>query len=136
MSFDIFLSCMNNNGAETFKRQVAQEILGRGAVKVAGDFSHVEYPDGSASSIIGEEDEDIDGLMFNHSGGDTFFERMWELADRTGSIIFWPGDGAPVAVTREEMLQYIPKDDDGQPMEPQFVVKNGKELQDVIYETS
>ena len=136
MSFDIFLDCVNNNGTQTFKRQVAQEILGRGAVDEASALYQVEYPDGSASSVIGEEDEDIDGLMFNHSGGDTFFERLWELADRTGSIIYWPGDDTPVAVTREEMLQHIPRDDEGHQMEPQFVVANGKELQQVIYETS
>jgi len=136
MSFDIFLSCMNNDGAQTFKRQVAQEVLGRGAVNEASALYNVEYPDGSGSSVIGEEDEDIDGLMFNHSGGDTFFERLWELADRTGSIIFWPGEDTPVAVTRPDMLQHIPRDDEGRPMDPQFVVKNGKELQEVIYETS
>lgn len=136
MSFDIFLACLNNGDMQAFKRELAQEILGRGAVDEGGALERVEYPDGSGSDVYCDEGTDnLSGAMFNHSGGDTFFERLWELADRTGSMIFWPGDGSPVAVTRPEMLPYIPKNEDGEPMEPQFVVKNGKELQDAIAET-
>jgi hypothetical protein len=137
MSFDIFFDCINNDGGKTFKRQLAQEILGRDAIKPADALlSSVAYPDGSGSEVYCSKDEDLDGMMFNHSGGDTFFERLWELADRTGSMIFWPGDGVPVAVTRPELLQHLPKSEAGDEMEPQFVVRNGKELQEAIYGAS
>jgi len=134
MAFDIFLSCMKNGQTSTFKRSLAQEILGRGAVDQAGALFQVEYADGSGSSVYCDEGEDLDGAMFNHSGGDTFFERLWELADRTHSIIVWPGYGIPVAITRSEMLPHLwMKPEEMEP--PPFVVLNGKELQEAIAAT-
>ena len=136
MSFDIFLNCLNNAGKKTFKRELAQGILGRDAIRPTKVLSgNVEYPDGSGSAVYCSDGEELDHMMFNHSGGDTFFERLWELADRSGSMIYWPGYGIPRAVTRPEMLQHLPKDfEDKEP--PPFVVRNGGELVDAISRTS
>jgi hypothetical protein len=136
MSFDIFLTCLNNAGVMTFKRQLAEEVLGREAVRPEKVLlGGVEYPDRSGSAVYCSEGEDLGHLMFNHSGGDMFFERLWELADRSGSMIYWPGYGFPRAVTRPEMLQHLPKDlEDIEP--PPFVVRNGRELVDAMNRTS
>lgn len=91
MAFDIFLSCLKDEGTGTFKRSLAQEIFGREAVKETNALFYVEYPDGGGSCVYCSEDEDLNHMMFNHAGGDSFFERLWELADRSHSMIFWPG---------------------------------------------
>ena len=100
------------------------------------DFMRVEFPDGSGSDIylgslrknresmielgeISEADpfprdrgdpEDLESLMFNHGGGDMFFQAMYELADRTQSVIFWPSEGPSTVVTNESVLKELPED--------------------------
>ncbi len=131
MAFDIFIACMDNGKSGTFKRALAAEILGRDSVNTKDPLWEVEYRDGSGSCVYCAETEDIDGMMFNHSGGDTFFQRLWELADSTGSMIFWPDSLRSIAVTRSAFVQYL-DEDIPERERPPFVVSNGKELQYAI----
>jgi hypothetical protein len=134
MGFDLFLKCFREGEKATFKRELFEEIIGRGAVDARPPLSTVEYADGSGGEIYGadsKEDEEIDHLMFAHFSGDTLMARLWELADRTGSCFIWPSDGRCLAVTRVETVGHIPAGlvgDHG----PPFVVHSGDELDYVI----
>lgn len=64
----------------------------------------VEYPDGSGGSIYCSHYEDEGHIMFNHCGGDAFFNDMYELARRTRSIIFWP-DAEPFYLYTDESVR-------------------------------
>ena len=61
--------------------------------KDPGDV-RVEYPDNSGGSIYtGYADDDpaqSSNFMFNHCGGPSFWADLYELADRSKSVIFWP----------------------------------------------
>lgn len=131
MSFDIFLSCVRDGEPSTFKRALAHEILAKGASDADESLEEISYPDGGAE-VFCDEADDVDGISFNHAGGATFFERLWELADRTGSMIFWPGGGQSVAVTRADMLPHLPEDLPGGDGSPAAVVGNAKALEDLI----
>jgi len=80
MSFDIHLQCYRNGEAATFKRALVQKIFGRDAVDLRLPLTAVFYPDGSGGA---DEEDDIYSLMFNHCGGATFCDRLYELAHRT-----------------------------------------------------
>src|SRR5690348_6146281 len=91
MGFAIYLQCYRNGESATFKRAVVEEIFGRDAVDLRLPLTNVTYPDGSGAQIIGAyEEDDINSLMFNHFGGPTFYDRLYELAHRTRSCLLWP----------------------------------------------
>jgi len=130
MSFDIYLQCMRNKEPATFKRSLAEDIMNRGAIAPELPLMNISYPDGSCVAYI-DEDEDIDGVSFDHFGGDTFYQRLWELADMTGSFLFWPDLGRKMAVTRANVIQHI-DDDTVEGHGPPYIVSSGKELEDAI----
>jgi hypothetical protein len=132
VSFDIFLQCCRNGEPATFKRSVVAEIFGPHAYGDP-DFSNVTFPDGSGSCIYVDPGEDIDGMMFNHCGGDDFFQALYELADRTKSVIFWPDTRPSSAITDEATLAYLPPSFVDGRMGPVQLVHSGRELQAYIF---
>lgn len=132
MSFDIFLQCVRNGEPATFKRSVVAEIFGPHAYGDS-DFSNVTFPDGSGSCIYVARDEDIDGMGFNHCGGDQFFEALYRLADVTKSVVFWPDTRPSTAITDEATRSHLPGNLEEGGMGPARVVRNGRELRDYIF---
>jgi hypothetical protein len=131
VSFDIFLQCVRDGMRAAFKRSLFEEIFSRGAIDPQLPLIHVGYSDGHAEIYGADEGEDIGHLMFSHCGGATFFAALYELADRSGSMIFWPSLGRSMAVTRTETIAHLPEDM-GE-MGPPYVVSDGHELQDCIF---
>ena len=131
----VMLTCVRNGEPHRYDRALAEEILYRDIVDDEYTKHYdVRYADGG-TNITWEDGETIDGMSFSNYGGATVFDRIWELADRTGSMIMWIGWGVPRAVTRPDMLQHLPKEMENEEPEP-FVVLNGKELLDIIVSTS
>lgn len=132
MAFDIFLQCYRNGEPATFKRSVVDEIF---APYAFGDpeLTMVTFPDGSGSCLYLDQGDDIQGMMFNHCGGDEFFEALYQLAARTKSVILWPEAGpASSVITDPETWKHLPEfwhDGSGPPR----VVKSGLEVQDCIF---
>ena len=131
MSFDIFLVCMRNGEPATFKRTLAEEVMNRGAIDPDLPLLNITYADGGGGVAYIDEDEDIDSVSFDHFGGDTFYNRLWDLMDRTGSFLFWPAVGRKLAVTRPEIVSHI-DEDTVEDLGPAFIVRSGKELEDAI----
>jgi hypothetical protein len=130
MSMDLFLTCARDGKGSTFKRALLEEIMGRGAIDPKYPLTRVRYADG-ASEIDAGEGEDIETVSFLHFGGETFFDRLWELADRTSSYFVWPDEERSLAVTRPDMIAKI----DPHTIEslgPAYIVRSGKELGDAI----
>jgi hypothetical protein len=128
MGFDIFIQRCRNGERAMFKRELVQEIFGRYAVDPPPHFQGATYLDGRAEIFGADEGDEIDGLMCSHFSGMTFYEALYELADRTGSVIFWPSDGPWAAVTKEATLAHSPPgafDRDGR---PPSVVGSAREL--------
>lgn len=131
MSMELFLECKRDGETASFKRSLFEEIMGRGAVAPQFPLTGVEYADGGALEIDGGEDDDITSLTFSRFGGDTFFDRLWELADRTGSFLWWPGMDRQLAATRDDVANQIDADMVDE-MGPPYVVANGKELAEAV----
>ena len=131
----IYINCLRNGEPHQFERALAEEIFYRGRVDEEPPRHYdVCYADGGANLVWGDS-EMLDGISFYYCGGWTFFDRVWEFADRTGSMISWIGWGIPRAVTRPDMLQHLPKEMENEEPEP-FVVPNGKELAEIVASTS
>jgi hypothetical protein len=62
----------------TWKRSVVEEIFASCVTDRdhAHHFVRVAFPDGGGSDIYLGKDDNIDGLMFNHSGGRGFFDAL------------------------------------------------------------
>ncbi|HUO93705.1 MAG TPA: hypothetical protein VMU22_12320, partial [Rhizomicrobium sp.] len=101
MSMDLFLQCARDGEPSMFPRALFEEVMSRGAIDPEFPLSEVLYVDGGCREIDGGERDAISSLSFAHFGGDIFFDRLWELADRTGSYLMWPGDPS-IAVTRSD----------------------------------
>src|SRR5258708_810802 len=94
MSFDIFLTHFKNGEVTTFKRAVFDQLFGVFAVGPREHrFMRVQFPDGGGADIYVDDEGDLAGMMFNHCGGDSFYDALYELIRQTGSVVFWPGVG-------------------------------------------
>jgi hypothetical protein len=90
--------------------EVVTEILARDA-KDPDYLYFFEYPDGGgAGEVFGLVERRDQGLMFAHFGGRTFMARMFEIAHRTRSLIYWTGGAArpPYGVTHEDLVEAVP----------------------------
>jgi hypothetical protein len=138
MSFDIYLQCFRSGECTYFKREIFEAIFLPHSKYVAvyrkdPSFLRVDYPDGSGSDIYCGHDADINHLTFNHGGGEPLFESMYELAKRTRSVIYWPGDTPCAVVTEESTRNDLPDDFPDRHIAP--VVRSGADIIKVI-ETS
>jgi hypothetical protein len=133
MSSDIFLACLRGEGTEKFTRALFEEIFGRHAIDPDLPFTSVTYADGGAE-VYRAEDDETDGVGFNHFGGDTFFAALYELALRTRSVIYWPeNDGAWAAVAESATIALLPDGFEREGPRAVRVVRSGRKLQDVYY---
>jgi hypothetical protein len=82
----LYFICCRNHESASFKRGLFEEIFSRGAFIPSSRFSDIEYEDGFTDVCIKDDDE-IDGMSFRRSWGDTFIANMLDLADRTGAFI-------------------------------------------------
>jgi hypothetical protein len=101
----IFFLCFRDRESAFFGRQLFVEVFSRGAFIPASRFSNIEYADGYTDVFI-KDDEEISGLSFNRSWGDTFIRNLLELADRTGSCII--DTDRNVIVTDLAVVDHIP----------------------------
>jgi hypothetical protein len=136
MSMSLHLVCIEGEGQFTFSRAIAREILSRGAVSPEDVLEYrVDYPDGGGGAeVYCEDGVELNEISFNRFGGETFFDRVWELADRIGAVIFWPAPGPSNAVTRTEVIERLPsyfREEENIPV----VVHNGRELYNAIEES-
>ena len=105
MSFDIYLQCFRNGECAYFKREIFEAIFLPHSQHVDAyrndpSFLRVDYPDGSGSDIYCGHEADINHLTFNHGGGTTLFQAMYELAKQTRSVIYWPSETSGAVLTR------------------------------------
>lgn len=110
MSFDIFVQCFRDGEAVTFKRAIFDEIFDRFAVTREAKFMRVEFPDGGGADIYVDEGDALDSVMFNHCGGDAFFDALYQLADRVKGIIYWADEAPCSAITDAAVLEHLPED--------------------------
>ena len=133
MSFDIHLQCYRNGESATFKRALVEEVFGRDAIDLRLPLTDVRYPDGSGGQIFGaDEEDDINSLMFNHCGGATFYDRLYELAHRTRSVLLWPFGKPLCAVTGENTIEDLNPAFLQEPLGPPIFVTSGRELAEGI----
>lgn len=118
MSFDIFLQCFRKGEPESVPRALFESIFLPHAVpaeayKKDPGYMVVEYPDNSGASIYtsyGDDDPAQAGsFMFNHCGGESFWRDLYELADRSKSIIYWPSEKSIYVYTDEAVVKDVPE---------------------------
>ncbi len=133
MSFDIFLQCFENGEPKYFERSLFKEVFERHATSLDAALTRVVYADGGAQIFGTEEGESLEGLTFNHAGGDTFFAAVLELAARTGSVLYWPGEPPCIAAADPGVVEHLPADMVEQ-LGPVCIVRTGDQLRDFILE--
>jgi hypothetical protein len=131
VSFDLFVQRFQHGAVATFSRSLLDEVFGRGAIRATLPLKAVEYPDGSHAEIYAKDGEELSSFMLSHFGGETVFERVFELADRTGSIIYWPDVRPALAVTKSGVIEHVPQDCLSS-IGPAEIVANAKALMDYI----
>ncbi|HKX06956.1 MAG TPA: hypothetical protein VJN67_02125 [Stellaceae bacterium] len=132
MGLDLFLHCYRKGEPATFKRALAEEILSRDAIDYRPPLHDVTYADGSRAQITGADDEDVHDLMFTHCRPGTFLERLYELANRTRSVVLWPFGSPESAVTDTETIAEVPSAFREEPFGPPFIVGSGREIYEAI----
>ncbi|MGO9007451.1 MAG: hypothetical protein ACLQIQ_09660 [Beijerinckiaceae bacterium] len=109
MGFELFVKCVRNKELSRYDRKIAERIFNRDAIDPTIPLTGVQYADGSAE-IYGAEHDPMSGVMLAHFSGETVLERALELADETGSLIFWPGHPPLAAITNLALLDHLPDD--------------------------
>lgn len=135
MGLDIFVQCCRNGERAMFSRDLVEEIFGRYALDPPPHLQGATYLDGRAEIYGADKHEEIDHLMCTHSWGTTFFEALYELADRTKSVIYWPGGDIWAAVTDPATLVHLPPGAFDKNGEPPAVIADGQELHALIFGT-
>lgn len=131
MSFDIFLQCFRDGEPKSIPRDVFEAIFlphcqDASAYRRDPSFLRVDYPGGSGSDIYCGKDTDIASLMFNHGGGAPLFQSMYELAQQTRSVIYWPGETPCAVLTEEATRKDLPEDFPDRDVAP--VVHSGADI--------
>jgi hypothetical protein len=116
MSLDLFIVCFRKGEPAPYDREIFDRIFlshfdrpeerkrDRGYVQVT-------FPDGSRSDIgISYDGPNINCVSFNHFGGNALCDAMYDLADRSSSIIIWPSPESFTAVTNEAVVKDLPKE--------------------------
>jgi hypothetical protein len=133
MGLDIYLYCFRDEEPATFKRALAEEILSRDAIDYRPPLTYVSYPDGSRAEIFStDEGVDIHNLMFGHCVGATFWDRLYELAERTRSLVMWHFGSPLCAVTNAENIADLHPAFREEPFGPPFVVTSGRGIYEAI----
>jgi hypothetical protein len=78
-----------------------------------------------------EEERGMSHMMFNHCGGDAFFQAMYTLADRTNSMINWPNVPAIFVFPSEEARKHV-MDGIIEEGDRVLIVRSGAEIIDAI----
>ena len=128
MGFEVFTTRFRNKETAPYATAIVERIFMRDAIDPTTPLAFVEYADGVAE-IYGAEDDMTDGIMIAHFSSRTVLERLFELADETGSLIFWPSEDNCSVVTKAEWLDHLP--DDMLQIEP-VVVSNVDELMEAM----
>jgi hypothetical protein len=110
VSFEIFLQCYRNGEPATFKRTILDETFGlRDTSRNRRPWCFkVDYPDGGGADVYADDGDDQQGIMFSRCGGGMFFDALYQLADVTKSVVFWPYKSPAVAVTNETTVAHLP----------------------------
>lgn len=133
MGLEIYLYCYRKCEPATFKRALAEEILSRGAIDYRLPLYNVNYADGSGAEIFSpDEGTEIHSLMFGHCGGARFLDSLYELAERTRSLVMWHFGSPLCAVTHAEDIPDLPMGIREEPFGPPFVVASGREIYEAI----
>jgi hypothetical protein len=105
VSFDLFIDRFEAGrslgaGAKTFER-----VFGLHSTAVDDKFSRLSFSDGGgADAYFGESG----AYMFNHFGGEEFFEHLFCFLRESRGIAYWPGEGCSAAVADESVLGELP----------------------------
>lgn len=130
MSFDIFMHAFRDGEPAKFKRAMFDEVFGASLTANEDGFASAAFPDDSGGQMFFGDGDEIDGVMFNHCGGEAFSNAMYELMKRTGSVIFWPGSGGYVVADRAVVAHLPPGMMDES--DKLTVVSSGPEIFDAI----
>jgi|SRR5579862_8321478 len=116
MSLDLFIVCFRKGEPAPYDRAIFDRIF-------LPHFDHAErrqpdhgsvqvtFADGSRSDIgISYDGPNINCVSFGHFGGAALFDAMYELADRSSSIICWPSPESFSAVTNDVVIDDLPEE--------------------------
>ena len=132
MSFDIFVARFQDAKPTQFKRACFEEVFGKFIVERETHFVRLRYPNqGGGAEVYIDDADDIESVMFNHCGGDEFWEGVYQFAKRIDGVIWWPNIEHISAVASADLLRHLPArfvDQDAHPT----VIANGHELVEAI----
>jgi hypothetical protein len=131
MSIDIHLQCFRNGEPATFKRELVEQIFAREASDHRPPLTGVRYADGGAEIYGADNGDDIQSLMFNHFGGKTFFNALYELARETKSVVLMVTESHPIAVADQETIDHLPPGFAS--LSTPAIVSSGRELAAHLY---
>jgi hypothetical protein len=130
MSFDIFVQCFQNGKTSAFKRSVFDEIFGPHVIR-RNPVLKIAYADGGGAEIYIDDAAEIESIMFNHCGGDAFFEDLYELLKRARGVVYWSDLPPNCAIPDEEVMAELP-DDFVKAVKGPSIVHNGKGIVEAI----
>ncbi len=132
MSVPIFFQRYQKGEAVPFRRSEITAVLGSAAVMDGENITAIRFSDSDGGEVYGTDTDTFEQLSFDEGMGEKFFDALWRIADTTGAFIYWLGDGACSAVTREDVVPHLPADivaDVG----PVRVVGSGAEIEEAVY---
>lgn len=132
MSFDIFVARFHDAESIAFKRASFEEVFGKFVAEKQINFLRLRYPNqGGGAEVYINDAEEIRSVMFNHCGGDEFWEGVYQFAKKIEGVIWWPNIDHISAVANADVLRHLPArfvDQDAHPT----VIANGRELVEAI----
>ena len=130
MSFDIFVQCFENGEPKAFKRSIFDDIFGPRVVR-RKPVLKIAYPDSGGADIYIADADEIESIMFNHCGGDAFFEDRYELLKRARAVVYWSDLPPNCAIPDKEVMAEL-SDDFIKSVKGPSVVHNGKGIVEAI----
>ena len=131
MSFDIFVIKFKDKKVVRFKRSIFEDIFGRYVIRRESRFMRIAYPDDGGADIYVQDGEEIGSAMFNHCGGDMFFQDLYDFMERAELALYW-ADLAPCCAIPNKAMMADLSADFLESVHTPSIVHNGKEITEAI----
>jgi hypothetical protein len=109
VSFDMFVDTFEAGRSVGASAEVFARIFGPHLTATDGKSEHLRL----SFSKGGGADAYVDGsggCMFNHFGGDQFFECLFRFLQEIRGVAYWPAEGCSAAVADDLVLLELPAD--------------------------
>jgi hypothetical protein len=106
MSFDIWLYCFKDGGADFFPTQIMKDAFAPFHVGNNGGYWILQFPNGGRCEVRVGDEPTTAGFMIIRPSGDRLYDAIYEIMRQTQTALSWSFGGA--ATAHPSVIPHLP----------------------------